>query len=249
MRLLLLILNFFILLSYGQDTTQVVAQYPDGNKMLLIIEQGDSLYQYINEKGKKYMEKQYANGGFNGTCISWYNNGKIKFEKQLDNGKEVDTTRYYNQKGKLIATIYNGDSIEELYQKVDQVVFSGTTYSSSVVHGGMELPGGGSNDRATKGPMRFKAFIVLHAEPNLVKEKELAEFTTDFDGNYCLILPLGKYRVLPKDFYDRQLKDPSLQLNQGNKGWWSTWTGNAVDLTKGGVYDHKITSSFVGVAP
>lgn len=249
MRYLLLIMNMYALLFYGQDTTVVVAQYPDGNKMLLIIEEGDSTYQYINQNGKRYMEKQYLNSGFNGSCIGWFDNGEVKFEKTLIGGVEVDTTRYYDQEGELIATILHSDTIEELFQRTGRVVFCGTTHSSSVVHGGMELPGGGSNDRATVGPMRFRTFIILHAEPNLIKETEVAQFTTDFDGNFYLVLPPGKYRLVPKDFYERQLKDSSLQLNQGTKGWWETWSGTSFDLENGGIYDHVISYSFVGVAP
>ncbi len=232
---------------YAQDTT-VVAKYPSGYTVLRLVDGGDSTYQYLDETGLVLEERQYQNNGFNGYCKGWYQNGNLRFEKKLEKGEEVDTARFYNFKGKLVATVIHGsEGVEELYSKTKEFVFAGTTRFNSVIYGGMEREDGSSNISSSEGPIRLRKFVICERDKDEVGDK-VAEFTTDIDGNYLVLLPQGTYTILPMDFYERYLKDPSLRFNQSPYGWTSTWHGVEITLTQG-IYDHKISSYFEGYAP
>jgi hypothetical protein len=253
-KITLLLLLFWNTVLNAQDTT-LLMQFPDGGTMIEIRTKTDtSKVSYYTGKQIESIIKRDATT--NKThYIRYYRNGKKMWDKEWRNDIENGNCSFYNTKGIRVAEFnYSGGKIiDTLFLAKNTYLLFGSLDYSSTVYGGMQNEDGSSNVSTVSGPyMHFHMkFLPVDAiEP----AKPITEyyFTSDFKGEFLVILKPGTFGLFDKNFNPKDLAKGQYGPNakRGNS-WESHWDSeNPVIITKNKAINYRdYHQTSVGYAP
>lgn len=247
---------FLLLLSYtgvfSQDTT-IMAQQPDGRKMLMIYEGNDTVITSFYPGGAKEYERDLKNKRFNGKYTRWYQNGELMWEQSIKNNRRDGKSVFWHDNGEKVAELhYVNDTITDTaFYSRKYTLILGHGATSSIVYGGMERVYDTIPQQPSKGPMISQELYVVKIKDKKTVPEVYRTFYTDQNGDFILCLPKGTYGFFPASSPPEKLQpgQASPQRKKG-QGWNSSWYPTeplVVDDSQ--IVSLYIMSTFVGYAP
>lgn len=249
-------LLFLVLFSNlnAQDTTLLI-QFPDGGKMVEIKTKTDTtkISYYTGKQIESIIKRDPISQKIH--YIRYYRNGKKMWDKELRNDIENGNCSFYNTKGTKIAEFkFDGGRITDtLFLAKNTYLLFGSLDYSSTVYGGMQNEDGTSNISTISGPYMHYHMKFLPVD-NVTPSKSIPEyyFTSDFKGEFLVVLKPGTYGLFDKNFDPQKIVKGqySPDPKRGNS-WESHWdSNNPVIIVKDQtIYFRDYHHSSVGYAP
>jgi len=176
------------------DTVSVI-QLGNGYSRAVIESDVDTLSNIYYFNGQLESSRPVTSGVYE----RYYEDGKLMWTQEIDNGKANGETKLYDPKGIHLGTLeFKNDTIvDTLFVHASKTFVFGRFTYSSVMHGGMRRPDGKSNtSRSNGGKMLTPMYAVKHTKSE-VSEK-YCEFTTDANGYFLFVAEQGSYGLFPK---------------------------------------------------
>ncbi len=218
---------FFIGISAiinAQDTTELI-RFQDGTKSFKLITKKDSSLIYVYPNGKRESIRPIKNHQITGKYSRWYENGKLMWEKELENGIQEGKSVFYNEKGVKMAEFHYEKGIlkDTVFIKEGIHLLLGKINYHSKVYGGMVREDGSSNVSEYSGP--FMNCSMYGAKIDSLKKPELIQyFKSDYNGEFFILAPEGKIGFFPKSVDIKTLSPgenhiPEKAWSSGRDGW------------------------------
>lgn len=212
--------------SIAQDTTFRSQQF-NGGMTYVIAYEVDTFYIRTYKNGDIESKTGYSVIKKPQSYVRYYPNGKVMWQKQMENLKANGNAIYFNKKGKRVAEFnFKNDSIVDtvFLSRKEHIVLGRMTYKS-VVHGGMMREDGTSNVSRSSGPRIFFPMYTVKLDSNK-KEQEIYEtFITDYYGCFFLCLEKGSFGFFYANYdinlVNYQMATPRSRHGGGIEGAWN----------------------------
>lgn len=208
MRSFLLILVLISKVSFGQDTT-LIHQSPYGNFSYKITTKTDTVeIGYYSQNKIEYTIQRDKNSK-KVLYTRYYRNGKKMWEKEWMRENENGNCTYYNVQGVKVAEFKYSEGVirDTLFLSPNAQLLFGKLSYSSTVYGGMEREDGSSNVSTHSGPYCNHHMKFIRIDAPKGKAPDEFYFTSDFQGEFIVIIKPGKYGLFPKDFSSKNVSE------------------------------------------
>lgn len=253
MRSSLLIFVFLSNLSYTQDTT-LIHQSPYGNFTYRITSKTDTLEIGYYSKNKTEYTIQRDKNTKKTLYTRYYRNGKKMWIKEWMRENENGNCSYYNVQGNKVAEFNYSEGIirDTLFLAPNTQLLFGKLSYSSTVYGGMQREDGTSNVSAHSGPYSNHHMKLIRIDAAKGKIPDECYFTSDFQGEFIVIIKPGKYGLFPKDFSSKNVNEnmfaPEIKPTGSTLEHWNINSPIVIEKNKKiNYFDFHHTS--VGYAP
>jgi hypothetical protein len=201
MRLFLLILGLYSAAAFSQDST-LIHQSAQGNFAYSIRTKTDTVEIGFYAKNKKEYVISRDKSSKKMLYTRYYRNGKKMWIKEWDRNTENGNCTYFNANGVKVAEfIYSEGTIRDtLFLDQNTHLIIGNLSYTNTVYGGMQREDGSSNVSSYSGPYQFYYMKLIRIDSPKGKVPDEFYFTSDFQGDFIVVLKPGKYGLFPKDF-------------------------------------------------
>ena len=211
----------FLLISqivYGQDTT-LIRQSGYGNFGYQIITKTDTSEIGYYSPGKTEYTIHRDKQSKKLLYTRYYRNGKKMWIKEWKQDTENGKCTYFDTKGNRVAEFnYVGGAIRDtLFLEPNTYFLFGKLSYTSTVYGGMEREDGSSNVSSSSGPYSYYHMKFIQLDPPKGKAAEEFYFTSDFQGEFLVVIKPGKYGLFQKDFSPKDV-EPDMFSPQNKPG-------------------------------
>jgi hypothetical protein len=168
--------------------------------------------------------------------VRYYRNGKKMWDKQWSNQTENGRCIYFDPKGQKVAEFnYSGGTIRDtIFIAPNTHLLFGSLSYSSTVYGGMQREDGSSNVSTHSGP--YMHYFMKFIELKPLKGNKAAEyyFTSDFSGEFFVVLNPGRYGLFSKDQDPLKIDENQFLPNQKpGSSWIEHWSNSGpVEINK-----------------
>ena len=212
--------------TIAQDTT-FRSQHYTGGMSYIIAYEVDTFYIRTYLNGDMESKIGYSVIKKLQPYTRYYQNGRIMWEKQLDNSKANGKGVFFNMKGKRVAEFnFKNDSIVDtvFLSKREHIVMGKITYKS-VVYGGMMREDGTSNISKSEGPRIFSPMYAVKLDSTRKEQETYQSYITDNYGFYFLCLEKGSFGFFPSNYdiklVSYQMGTPRYHSGRGMDGGWN----------------------------
>jgi len=210
--------------TFAQDTIELVT-YNDGAKSFKRITSKDTSQVYLYPGGKRESVCQLVNWEPSGTYTRWYENGKMMWQKELSNAVSNGKSVFYDKNGVKIAELIftNGKITDTIFIRENTHFILGKVTYTSTVYGGAVRKDGSSNVSERSGA--FANFSMYAASVDSIKKPVLvSKFKSDFNGDFCIVVPTGKIGFFPQSINIASLEAgqftiPEFMQRSGSSSW------------------------------
>lgn len=192
----------------AQDTTLLTQNYMGGYSIRVTTKTDTTEYGYYTKDKTEYIIKRDLSTK-NLKYIRYYRNGSKMWEKDWDGSNENGRCIYYNTKGSKVAEFKyaSGTIIDTIFTAPNLHLIIGKLSYSSTVYGGMENEDGTSNVSTSTGPYSGVHMKFIQLNPPKGKLGEEYYFTSDFQGEFIVILKPGKYGLFEKNKNPKEISE------------------------------------------
>lgn len=206
MRIILLICFSITTSVFGQDTT-LIHQSPYGNYAIKIITSTDTVETGFYSKGKTEYTIKRDKATKKILYTRYYRNGKKMWIKEWRNDTENGKCSFFNTGGTKIAEFDYSQGVirDTVFIAPNMYLLLGKMSYTSTVYGGMQREDGSSNVSSSSGPYSYHHMKLIRIDSPKGKVPDEFYFTSDFQGEFIVVLKPGKYGLFPKDFSSKDV--------------------------------------------